>query len=72
VINHCVRCGEHEELRRGSVTGERIATYVKLRKKVNESGILTLSPKRGTVNLLCLQCLEELAEWIKNKNKRVR
>ena len=71
MVNNCLRCGEQEELRRGSVTGEKVATYSKLKNKINDSGILKLI-SRLMSNTLCLRCLKELAEWLRNPKKHVR
>jgi len=67
----CLRHGVRGYIRRGSVTGERVATYSKSRKTINDSGIVNLSREKAS-NPLCPDCMKELAGWIKDKSKRVR
>ena len=67
MINRCKRCGEREELRKGSTTGERRAGYVRLKQRVNASGIVILNPRPTLSNPLCLACLKELDSWLSKK-----
>jgi len=69
--NCCLRDGKTEQLRRGSVTGEHVATYLNLKKTINESGVVTLAHRHGS-NVLCFQCAEELARWLGDKNRHLR
>jgi len=68
---YCLRHRQQEELRRGSVTGEKVATYTRLTSKINDSGIIKLI-RRPTSKTLCLCCLEELAEWLTGPNKHIK
>jgi len=65
---NCRRCGEHGELRKGKVTGNKVARYRQLEAEINSSKILKLESSKR----LCLPCLEDLSTWVGKKEAHVR
>ena len=71
MIFNCCRCPKHGILRRGSVTGNRVAAYIQHETEINGSGILTLN-RSSLGKPLCPECIVDLLDWIKEKKNHTR
>jgi hypothetical protein len=67
MILTCAKCKATPEYHRGPVTGGSTERYLRLKREINESGILSLPRNRK----LCIACMKELLLWMKDKSANV-
>jgi len=63
----CSKCKNRFEYHTGPVTGGSTGKYLRLKKEINESGILSLHGHRK----LCIVCMKEMLLWMKDKKAHV-
>jgi hypothetical protein len=66
MVLRCSKCKATHEYHKGPVTGGSTGKYLRLKREINESGIL--SPGRRK---LCIDCMKELLLWMKDKTAHV-
>jgi hypothetical protein len=63
----CRKCGRNELIYHGSKTGEKVATYIRLKAEINGLLVLALNSKT-----LCIRCMREILVWLTDGDAHVR